>query len=55
MFNEETTSICRRIPITDDRLDEPDEIFTVTLTTNDEDITLAPDDAEVTINDDDGT
>ena len=54
VFNEDTTSICTRIPITDDRLDEDEEMFTVTLTTNDDDIRIAPNDAEIIITDDDG-
>lgn len=54
VFNERITSICTRIAITDDRLDEEEEMFTVILTTDDEDIRLAPDDADIIISDDDG-
>lgn len=53
VFNEDNTRICTHIPITDDRLDEEEEMFTVTLTTDDEDIRVAPDEAEIIITDDD--
>ena len=54
VFNAGTTRVCRRIPITDDPVDEDDEVFVVTLTTDDPDTALAPDETEVTIIDDDG-
>ena len=53
-FDSDTMSICRRVPIMDDQLDEGDEMFRVTLTTDDPDTSLDPEDAIVTIIDDDG-
>ena len=52
-FDSDTMSICRRVPIMDDQLDEGDEMFRVTLTTDDPDTSLDPEDAMVTIVDDD--
>ena len=54
VFNAGTTRECRRIPITDDPVDEDDEMFAVTLTTQDENAALAPDETVVTIIDNDG-
>ena len=53
VFDNETMSICRRVPIMDDQLDEEDEMFRVTLTTDDPGTSLDPKDAMVTIFDDD--
>ena len=52
-FNDGITRACTRIPIVDDLLDENDENFDLTLTTDDPDIALAPDNAMVIIIDND--
>jgi hypothetical protein len=52
-FNDGITRACTRIPIVDDLLDENEENFDLTLTTDDPDIALAPDNAMVIIIDND--
>ena len=50
-FDESTTIQCVQITINPDNILEEDEIFIVSLTTPDDDVTLSPDDSEVTITD----
>ena len=54
LFNAANSRACAQIPIEDDNLDEDPETFDVTLVTTDPDISLAPDQAMVIINDNDG-
>lgn len=54
LFNADSTRVCTRIPITNDDVDEDDELFVATLSTEDPDISLAPDEADITIIDNDG-
>lgn len=54
-FDEDTSRVCRAIPITDDEEPEPLlEQFNVTVTSNDPPIVFMPPMATVTIEDDDG-
>ena len=53
-FDQSTSLQCVRVPITDDDDLEPDERFTVSLTTDDPDVTLDPTNGEVIITNDDG-
>ena len=53
-FDSSTSLQCVRIPITDDDNLEEDERFTVSLSTNEPDVTLNPRNGEVIILNDDG-
>ena len=53
-FDGSNTIQCVRIPINDDEDLEPDERFTVSLTTTEPDVILDPRNGEVTIINDDG-
>jgi len=53
-FDGSNTRGCSDVPITDDNIYEDDETFSVTLTTEDGDVTLEPDSGVVIITDEDG-
>ena len=53
-FNGTSTTACTDISITPDDDYEGNEIFSVSLTTTDSNVTLNPDRGQVTITDDDG-
>ena len=53
MFESGTTRMCLSIPIVSDTILEFDETFYVQLETDDEDVSLGPANASITITDDD--
>ena len=54
IFSASVTRICRNVSSVEDDILEEDEDFTLTLTTTDGSVNLNPDEANVTIIDDDG-